>query len=288
VKRQHDVLKKFFLFLILVIPLSFLVYAFWIEPRQLIVKEVTIALPKLTHPVKAVVIGDIQPIRQHWPKERLNQAIDLAAKQKPDIVFYVGDYAYEQRWAQRYGIQDWFSVDPADIVKAMARINAPMGVYAVMGNHDYWWNGEAVKKMIRATHIQLLLNEARLAQTGRQTLWVAGLDDLVSGQPYSLKQALSKTNDTTPIVLLSHSPDIFPSVPASVALTLAGHTHGGQVYIPGIGRPIVPVRYKKYAMGLFKENGRQLFVTSGIGTAIVPIRFLTPPEIVVLNLVPAH
>jgi predicted MPP superfamily phosphohydrolase len=68
---------------------------------------------------------------------------------------------------------------------------------------------------------------------------------------------------------------------------LAGHTHGGQVYIPFIGRPIVPIRYKKYAYGHFNENGRQLFITSGIGTAIIPIRFLTPPEIVVLKLVPA-
>jgi predicted MPP superfamily phosphohydrolase len=282
------VLKKSLLFLVLASFLFSGVYAFWIEPRQLIVKQVTIALPKLNHPIKAILIGDLQPIQPHWPKERLNAAIDLAAQQKPDIVFYVGDYAYEQRWAARYKLDSWLTVDPADVVKAMARIDAPMGVYAVMGNHDYWWDGEAVKRLIRKTHIRLLIDEAVFAQHGNKALWVAGVDDMATPRPYDLQKTLSKTTESLPIVLLSHSPDIFPEVPNTVELTLSGHTHGGQVYIPGIGRPIVPIKYKKYAMGLFQEQGKQLFVTSGVGTSILPIRFMTPPEIVVLNFIPAH
>lgn len=281
-------LKKSLLFLLLISFLFLGVYSFWVEPRQLIVKQVTIALPKLNHPIKAILIGDLQPIQQHWPKERLDVAIDLAAQQKPDIVFYVGDYAYKQRWAAHYGLDSWITVDPADIVKAMARINAPMGVYAVMGNHDYWWDGEAVKRLIRKTHIRLLINEAVLAQHGNKSLWVAGVDDMATPRPYDLQKTLSRTTESLPTILLSHSPDIFPEVPNTVELTLAGHTHGGQVYIPGIGRPIVPIKYKKYAMGLFQEHGKQLFVTSGIGTSILPVRFMTPPEIVVLNFIPAR
>ncbi|HMA15210.1 MAG TPA: hypothetical protein VKP12_10525, partial [Kiloniellaceae bacterium] len=91
-----------------------------------------------------------------------------------------------------------------------------------------------------------------------------------------------------PVILLSHTPDVFPEVPAGVALTLAGHTHGGQVYIPLIGRPVVPSKYgERYARGHIVEHGRHLFVSSGIGTAVLPVRFLTPPELVVITLTPA-
>jgi hypothetical protein len=90
------------------------------------------------------------------------------------------------------------------------------------------------------------------------------------------------------IIALTHNPDIFPLVPPRVAITLAGHTHGGQVYLPLIGRPIVPSRYgQRYAIGHIEEGGRHLFVTSGIATSIIPVRFLVPPEIVIARLKPA-
>lgn len=204
----------------------------------------------------------------------------------PDIVFFVGDYAYEPSLLGHLGLTGWMMVNPADTVVAMASIKAPMGSYAVLGNHDWWWNGPQMIRLLSQTHIHLLRDQALLAQKEAQSLWVAGLEDLATPLPYDLPKTLAQTNKKAPIILLSHSPDIFPEVSNQVALTLAGHTHGGQVYLPLIGRPIVPIHYKKYAYGFLNENGRQLFVTSGIGTSIMPVRFMTPPEIVVINLTP--
>jgi uncharacterized protein len=278
--------KSLLLKLILVLLLALFVYGFWIEPRSLVIKHVTLPIAGLKAPIKAVLIGDPQPMNTNWPPERMRWAMDRAQAQKPDIVFFVGDYAYETKALGYVGLKDWMMVNPADTVAAMARLKAPMGVYAVLGNHDWWWNGPEMIRLLGKTHIQLLMDDARLAQHGKQALWVAGLEDMATPRPYDLPGTLAKTDQRAPVILLSHSPDIFPQVPQQVALTLAGHTHGGQVYIPGIGRPIVPIDNKQYARGLFTEKGRQLYVTSGIGTAIIPVRFLTPPEIVVLHLVP--
>ena len=103
----------------------------------------------------------------------------------------------------------------------------------------------------------------------------------------TLKATLDETDQSAPLLLLAHTPDIFPHVPAEVALTLAGHTHGGQVDLPFLGRLIVPSRFgERFAYGLIEEAGRRLYVTSGIGTAIIPVRFRVPPEIVVITLAP--
>lgn len=263
-------------------------YAFLVEPRQLVVKHITIPISGLAVPIKAVLIGDPQPTKVHWPAERVCWAMDKAQAQHPDIVFLVGDYAYEPTFWTRLGLGDWIMVNPRDTVAALARLKAPMGVYAVLGNHDWWWNGPEMIRLFGKTHIQLLQDRAVLAQHGQKRLWVAGLEDMATPRHYDLPGTLAQTNSKAPVVVLSHSPDVFPKVPKQVALTLAGHTHGGQVYVPGMGRPVVPVQHKQYTHGLFVEAGRRLFVTSGIGTSMMPVRFFTPPEIVVLHLVPTQ
>ncbi len=275
---------------VLVLGVAWTVDALWIEPRRLVVTRYSLPVAGLTAPVRAVVIGDPQPIRMHWSPERLRIAFAEAASQQPDIVLWLGDYAYDPHWSRSLGIEDWNFVPPADTVAAMATIEAPMGAYAVLGNHDWWWNGPEVKRLLGRTHITVLVDRAVRAEhpkTGA-ALWIAGLDDLSTPRRYDLAGTLGQTDPSAPVLLLSHSPDIFPQVPASVALTLSGHTHGGQVLIPGFGRPIVPIRHRQYAYGLFEEGARRLLVTAGIGTAILPLRFLTPPEIVVLDLVPAR
>ena len=95
-----------------------------------------------------------------------------------------------------------------------------------------------------------------------------------------LSAALAAVPDEAPVLVFTHNPDLFPEIPERVSLTIAGHTHGGQVYLPGIGRPIVPSRYgERFAIGHVVERGRHLFVSSGLGTSILPVRFLVPPEV---------
>src|SRR5262249_55004813 len=116
-------------------------------------------------------------------------------------------------------------------------------------------------------------------------VWVAGVSDFWSGK-HDVNRALRAIpSDGAPILLITHNPDIFPEVPKRVLLTLAGHTHGGQVRLPLIGSPIVPSRYgQRYVMGHIQEDGRDLFVTTGVGTSGIPVRFGVPPVISVLTI----
>ena len=136
-----------------------------------------------------------------------------------------------------------------------------------------------------ANGIRVLENTAARVDTPAGPVWVAGVSDLWTGQP-DLSAALSAVKEERQLViLLTHNPDVFPKVPAPVHLTLAGHTHGGQVRLPLVGAPVVPSAYgQRYAAGLVVEGGRSLFVTSGVGTSILPVRFGVPPEVAVLVL----
>lgn len=267
---------------------ALLSWVFWFEPRSLTINHMQVAVPGLTQPIRIVAIGDPQPTRFHWPVERLRAAFERAQQENPDIVLWLGDYAYDGGLYKKLGISDRVFVEPAQIIEAMATITAPMGAYAVLGNHDWWWNGPEVARLLRQTHIRPLIDEAVLARhpTSGAALWIAGLDDISAPRPANVEKTLGQTDASAPVIVLSHSPDIFPRIPRGPALTLSGHTHCGQVLVPFAGRPIVPIENKRYACGLIVEEARRLYVTSGIGTAIVPLRFLTPPEIAVIDLVP--
>jgi uncharacterized protein len=159
-------------------------------------------------------------------------------------------------------------------------------VYGVLGNHDWWEDAERIAREFEDHHIPMLEDKAQRLTVGMQNLWVVGISDYNEGA-HDVERALSSVDDDSPIIALTHSPDVFPELPARIGLTLAGHTHGGQVYVPFLGRPIVPSKYRqRYVLGLKEENGKQLFVGAGIGTSILPLRFMTPPEVSILKLYP--
>ncbi len=259
--------------------LALAVYAFWIEPRSLVVTRLSVPMPGLAHEVRLVVMSDLQPAGPIESVERVAAIVDRMNAERGDLVLLLGDYV-SQRW-----LSTGF-IDPHDTVPLLGRLRAPMGVYAVLGNHDWWWDGPEMRRLLAGQGITVLEDAAERVDGASQALWVVGLSDAVT-QSYDLAAALAPTDGSAPVLLLTHSPDVFPDVPPDVALTLAGHTHGGQVDLPLLGRLIVPSRYgERYAQGLIEEGGRRLFVTSGIGTAYIPVRFRVPPEIVVLTLTP--
>lgn len=130
----------------------------------------------------------------------------------------------------------------------------------------------------------VLENQAARVESGGRAFWLVGVADLWTRRP-DIAGALAQVAGEDPVILLTHNPDIFPDVPPRVSLTLAGHTHGGQVNLPFLGRPVVPSRFgQRYAMGHVVEQGRHLFVSGGIGTSIIPVRFRVPPESVILTL----
>ena len=141
-----------------------------------------------------------------------------------------------------------------------------------------------VRRAFTQRGITVLENEALELKRGAERFFVVGLADPLTRR-VRMDQALGPVPDGAPFLVLCHEPDVFPDVPDRAALTLAGHTHGGQVRLPLLGSLVVPSQYgQRYARGHVEENGRHLFVTSGVGTSIFPVRFGVPPEIALLTL----
>ena len=154
----------------------------------------------------------------------------------------------------------------------------------MLGNHDWWLDPKRVQSALEAVKIPVLEDRSVKIIYGECEFSLVGVSDFWEG-PHDVEKALRSVPEKRASLLFTHNPDVFPGVPDQVSLTIAGHTHGGQVYIPGIGRPIVPSMYdERFAVGHVIEFGRHLFVSSGIGTSILPVRFLVPPEITLLVL----
>jgi hypothetical protein len=260
---------------------AFAVKAFWLEPRSLVVTRVDIAVPQWpaeARPLRIAMLADIQPAGPHVTAERVAEIVAQINALEPDLIVLLGDYVSLMRASTSH-------VPPKATAAVLARLQAPLGVHAVLGDHDWWLDGRYVRRLLEDAGIEVYENDARPIEAGDgRRLWIAGLADL-SARTVDLPGTLAQVTDEAPVILLSHSPDIFPEVPPRVALTLAGHTHGGQVNLPLVGRLIVPSRFgQRYAYGHIIEGGRQMFVSSGIGNAILPLRYGVPPEIVLLRI----
>ncbi|HVQ26624.1 MAG TPA: metallophosphoesterase, partial [Planctomycetota bacterium] len=170
------------------------------------------------------------------------------------------------------------------LTEALAGLHAPRGVYAVLGNHDWWFDGPGVEDALEAAGVVVLDDRAVQLEHAGAPFLVAGISDETTQRPHPGRW-LSALPAGLPVLAITHNPDVFPRVPARVALTLAGHTHGGQVRLPWLGRAVVPSRYGQlYAAGHVVDGGRDLFVTTGVGTSILPLRLGVPPEIAIVTL----
>ncbi len=264
------------------------VYAGAIEPLGLVVTRYApkpIGWPanrKLT----MTVIADLHAGGPDMLLPHIKEVIDTANALQSDIIVLLGDF---KAW---YHFKTKPVVD-ADWAAELARLRAPLGTWAILGNHDWWHDLEGVRGALGDVRIPILQNAAVLLGDPGQRFWLAGLGDQlayrlghgrfrgVDDLPHTLSQV--KTDD--PTVLLAHEPDIFPKVPDRVALTLAGHTHGGQIRVPLIWKHFVPSHYgARFAYGHILEDNRHMIVSGGLGTSIIPARFGVPPEIVHITL----
>ncbi len=258
-----------------------------IEPGfSLTVKEWTVrhaSWPKLARPLRIGVLADIHAVDPWMPSARIGAIAERLNGLEPDAVVLLGDYTnalYPRFINARVRVAEWMA--------ALRELSAPLGVYAVLGNHD-WWSGEVplIRRSFEKAGIPLLENSAISVSAGTHRFWIAGLGDQLAsraGGADDLEGTLSQLSGDAPSILLAHEPAIFKRVPSRVMLTLAGHTHGGQVYVPFIGRPVMPDACAGYAYGHFKEEGRHMIVSSGLGLSGYPIRFMVPPEIAVVTL----
>jgi predicted MPP superfamily phosphohydrolase len=262
--------------------LALLVWGFVIEPDRLLVRRVRLALPRWPTELaglRIAVLADVHAGAPHVGVDKVRRIVATVDDVRPDLVVLLGDYVSGFR---RTGL--WRPIPPEDTARMLASLRPPLGVVAVLGNQDWWFDGARVRRALGAAGIVVLENEAVPVTRHGQVLWLVGLADLWTRWP-DVTGALRGVPGGAPAIVLSHNPDVFPEIPPRVALTLAAHTHGGQVLLPLIGRPVVPSRYgQRYAAGHVVEDGRHLFVTTGIGTSIIPIRIGVPPEIVVLTI----
>ena len=265
-------------------------YGFAIEPRfRLVVTPYRIAptaWPKGGRSLRIAAIADIHACEPWMPLSRIEQIVATANDLKPDIVVLLGDY---MTGAFPSGV-----VPSAEWGRALGRLEAPLGIHAVLGNHDWWTDPDEVRNALHDNDIPVMENDAVLVRRDDgPAFWLIGLGDQLAHRiGYRRFRGVDDLpgtlagipDDGTPVVLLAHEPDIFVDVPSRVSLTLSGHTHGGQVAVPYVGRPVVPSAYgERLAYGHIVEDDRHLIVSGGLGCSMLPVRFGVPPEIVLIE-----
>lgn len=248
----------------------------WHEPRRLVVTERTIHPPRWPPSLDGLRVGLISDLHAgmgHTRPARVREVVELLNAQQPNLICLLGDYL-DSTYLGRG------RADPGEIASELARLRAPLGRFAVLGNHDWRAAGAAMGVALRDAGLTVLENDA--APAGE--LWVAGLADMRMRLP-DVDATLRDLPEDAPVLLLTHDPDLFPEIPPRVSLTLAGHTHGGQVDVPLLRLLVIPSRHGvRYLGGHVEEEGRQLFISTGVGTAGLPVRFRRPPEVVILTL----
>lgn len=257
------------------------IWSVLIEPNRLVVHQETIrieAWPKELNGLHIALISDVHTGGPFIDEKKLNEIVEKTNALHPDLIVLLGDYMSGNNWHSH-------RVEPEVTAAVLKNLRAPLGVFAVLGNHDWWYDGKKVRLGFEQNGIRVLEDEVLELNWQGKSFWLAGLADLWT-RPQRINETIAKTPADSTVIAITHNPDIFPNVPQRVPLLLAGHTHGGQVNIPFIGTPIVPSDYgPKYTAGHVAENGHHLFVTTGIGISILPVRFRVAPEIVLLTIV---
>jgi len=248
-----------------------------VEPRWIAVERVTVPVRGLVPSLdglRVVLISDTHC--GPWTRPSyVRRAVQLANAQEPDVVLLLGDYCHRHR---RY-------IAPG--IKPFAELEAKDGVFAVLGNHDHWEDAPATRDALAEAGVKDLTNDSFLIEFEEGGgLAIAGVDDLWTGRQ-DLTAAFGDLAQDVPRILMSHNPDYAEELPGGIRVDLmvSGHTHGGQVWLPLVGAPLVPSRCgQKYRAGLVQGPRCLVYVTRGLGAITPPVRFLCRPELSVLTL----
>ncbi len=243
------------------------------EPFMLTIEHQPIhlrRLPKVLDGLRIVHLSDFH----HSPftsREQIERAVETANRLQPDIVALTGDYiSHERQFA-------------APCAELLGRLKARHGIYAVLGNHDHWTDAALITDLFRAEGITVLINQGMRFALKGEAFWLAGVDDTMVGLE-DLSLALAGSRDEEMKLVLAHNPIILRrAARAGVDLVLSGHTHGGQVSLRSergaSGRP-----RRRLLRGLGRQGETQIYVTRGLGTVVLPIRYGCPPEVSLLEL----
>lgn len=288
---------SFFVLVVLLGALG-LAYSYFIEPRRLVVSPAEVKIRNLDPAfdgLRIVAIGDVHGGSNAVDEEMLDRVVALANLQDPDLVVLLGDYVahgYIHSPSRPYHTR----MDVNLIARKLGGLRAKEGVFAVLGNHDGWHGDKKIADELTAAGIRVLQNEVvSIVRNGKPLRIFGTIDHLQMQGSWKETSAelrsIVELSGSGDLIVLQHSPDVFPvitgelSISDELRLMIAAHTHGGQIRFPILGRPGIPSSYgQKYAYGHIRENDVDMFVTSGIGTSVLPFRFLVPPEIKVITL----
>jgi uncharacterized protein len=254
----------------------------YVEPKNFVTRQVDVRLgrlPEAFHGFRLAQISDL-----HWGPNLgaadLTRAMELAGEFRPDVIVLTGDFVAQPHLYSSGRVEAHY-IEPCAEVLARFR-GAPL--VATLGNHDQWRHGETVTAGLRERGITVLRNRNLPIEREGARIWLSGVDDALL-RVADLPRALRGIPPSETTVLLAHEPDYadyaarFP-----VDLQLSGHSHGGQVRLPGIGALVLPELGERYPMGLYSLGRLQLYTNVGVGVVDPPVRFLCPPEVTWITL----
>lgn len=270
----------------------FLSYAYFIEPRRFVVIKETIEVPNWDprlNGLRVLTIADLHTGSNYAPPERIQYVVEQANEQQPDVIVLLGDYVSESKW-DREALKGPEGTDRTElkvpvetIASILGGLRAKYGVFAIIGNHDWYHNEEKIARLFREAGLNVLQNEIREIAVNDVTLRIWGIEDLwrnriVPVEPYN---ALDEKRN---IIAITHNPDSLFHTPDEISIMFAGHTHGGQLNWPIVG-PLAVFNDPLFMDGLAEVEGKYVYVSSGVGTSVLPLRLRVPPEINVITLV---
>jgi len=256
-------------------------YSVFVEPSLFSVETVRLKLKKLPKSFLGMRVAQISDIHMGgWMNlDRFQQVADLVVAEKPDILLITGDFLLGHRFT------DDIKQALDDLTKVLSPLAESIPSFAVLGNHDYWVDAEAVRKMLSLSGVIELTNTVFTLTRGNDNLHLCGVDDVWDGD-VRLEDVIAQLKDDNVAILLAHEPD-YADISAATGkfdLQVSGHTHGGQVVIPFLGPPILPYLGQKYHTGLYKVRNMFQYTNRGVGMNRLAVRFNCRPEITIFVL----